>query len=209
MKQPGEPQWLAWSRKLQAIAQIGLTFTTNAYDIERYKMISDLAVQIAAAQTGAPPAAIRDFFSREINYPTPKVDVRGACFRGDELLLVKSADDGEWTLPGGWADVNDAPSRAVEREVREESGYRARTVKLLALFDNRLHGQLPFALHVYKAFFLCEIVGGQPALSHETAAVAFFAEDTLPPLSGRRTSAEHIACIFEHHRHPDRPTDFD
>jgi len=97
----------------------------------------------------------------------------------------------------------------VEREIREESGYEAKAVKLLALYDRNLHGHPPMAFHVYRAFFRCEITGGERALSSETDGVDFFAPHALPPLSIDRITAEQIARFFDHARHPEWPADFD
>ena len=130
------------------------------------------------------------------------MDVRGVLIRDETVLLVRERSDGLWTLPGGWADVGDTPGHAVEREIQEESGYEAKAVKLLALYDRNLHGHPPMAFHVYKAFFRCEITGGSPALSSETDGVDFFALDALPPLSVERVTAKQIARFFDHARHP-------
>jgi len=145
-------------------------------------------------------------------YPTPKVDVRGAVFRDDEVLLVREEADGGWTLPGGWADVGETPSRAVEREVREESGYTVRAVKLAAVFDlAHLRDGRPLRPNVYKLFFVCELVeerAGQ-IVGFETSAARFFAREALPELSVPRVTREQLVRMWEHTRDPARPTDFD
>ena len=143
-------------------------------------------------------------------YATPKVDVRGAAFRDDKILLVREARDGGWTLPGGWADPGQSPAEAVVREVFEESGFHVRVTKLAALYDRSKHPHMPRApFHVYKLFFLCEITGGSATVSHETTAVDFFPEDAIPNLSIDRTLPFQIARMFDHHRTRTLPTDFD
>jgi ADP-ribose pyrophosphatase YjhB (NUDIX family) len=112
-------------------------------------------------------------------------------------------------MPGGWVDVNDSPSGAVEREILEESGYQARAVKLAALYDRQLHPHPPSLYHIYKVFFLCDLVGGTPVHSAETDGVDFFPLDKLPELSVGRTLSTQIRRVFEHHQHRDLPTDFD
>jgi ADP-ribose pyrophosphatase YjhB (NUDIX family) len=196
---------------VQAIAQSGLAFTKDPYDRERYQQLQTLVSQILASELQVPLAAAQGFWEHEEGYATPKVDVRGAVFHDDRVLLVRERSDGRWTLPGGWVDVNDAPSSAVEREILEESGYQARALKLAALFDKNhpRHGNTRGIHHIYKLFFLCELAGGQARTSIETDGVEFFALDALPELSSGRTSASQIARMFEHHRHPDLPTDFD
>jgi ADP-ribose pyrophosphatase YjhB (NUDIX family) len=205
-----EPDWLIWARELQAIAQTGLTFTENQYDIDRYRAIERLAATMMAAGSGTAVAQIAELFARQSGYATPKVDVRGAIIRGDEILLIREASDGRWALPGGWADVNQSPAECVEREILDESGYEARATKLAAVWDRSRRGHLPpFPFHVYKLFFLCELVGGAARPSHETTAVRFFRPDALPELSTGRTLASQIHRMFEHHRDRALPTDFD
>jgi len=206
-----DPQWLRWARELQAIAQIGQTFARESpFDLERYQRIQQIAAEIVAAGTGVDFATVAAFFDAEHGYATPKVDVRGVVFREEELLLVREASDGLWTLPGGWADVNESPGVATVREVREESGYETRAAKLLAAYDRSLHGhEPPFPYHVYKLFIRCDLVGGAAAASHETTEVGFFPETALPPLSVSRVTERQLRRMFEHHRHPDMPTDFD
>src|SRR5215469_9212569 len=112
-------QVLAWARKLQAVAQTGLTYTRDAYDIERYRTLEQLAAEMMAASSSTIPTAnLVDLFRSEIGYATPKVDVRAAVFFQERVLLVKERSDGGWTLPGGWADVGETPSFSVVREVK-------------------------------------------------------------------------------------------
>ncbi|MCB0307182.1 MAG: NUDIX domain-containing protein, partial [Calditrichaeota bacterium] len=162
-----------------------------------------------AGHSNLPPAQIVDILRREAGYPTPKVDVRGAVFRNNQILLVRERSDGRWTLPGGWADVNETPAECVVKEVREESGYHTRAVKLLAVWDKSQHSHPEHFFHTYKLFFRCEITGGAPAESLETDGVDFFNEDNLPPLSTDRTTPEQIRRMFVHYRNPDLATEFD
>lgn len=203
------PKWLEWARRLQATAQTGLTYARDPYDIERYQDMRALAVEIAAAHTLDTGERIDALFRDQHGYATPKVDVRGAVFQDDRILLVHERADGAWTMPGGWADVGDTPARAVEREILEESGFEARAIKLIAVHDRDTQGHPPGPFAIYKLFFLCELLGGAPATSTETAAVGFFAEDALPPLSAGRVTRFQIARAFAHHRARDLPTEFD
>ena len=204
-----EPTWLDWARRLQAIAQSGLAYSPNQYDLERYEAVRQIAAEMMADGSASPVAPIRDLFASQAGYATPKVDVRGAVFREDRILLVEEREDGGWTLPGGWADVGESPAEATVREVREESGYETRAVKLLAMYDRNRHGHPPIPFHAYKVFFQCDLIGGEPASSNETAGVDWFGEDSLPSLSTSRVTAAQIRRFFEHYRHPHWPTDFD
>jgi ADP-ribose pyrophosphatase YjhB (NUDIX family) len=206
-----EPQWLRWARELQALAQTGLEFADNHYERHRYEAVRSIAAEMAAAGSDASQERISGWFGSEFGYATPKVDVRGVVFRDDAILLVKElSDDGRWTLPGGWADVNDSPSEAAVREVREESGFETRAIKLLAVYDRSLHPHAPpYPYHIYKLFFLCEIIGGQATESEETGGAGFFGENDIPELSLARTTPYQVTRLFAHHRHPDWPADFD
>ena len=206
-----DPRWLEWARELQALAQIGLTYCgENHYDRDRYTRIRAIAAEIYAEHGGLPPAAVEEIFARETGYATPKVDVRGVVFRDGKLLLVHEKTDGRWTLPGGWADVNETARGVAQREVWEESGVAVRPSKLLAVYDRSTHGHEPRFPHtVWKLFVQCDDLGGEPHGSDETLAAAFFAEDEIPELSASRVTPQQIARMFEHLRHPDLPTDFD
>jgi ADP-ribose pyrophosphatase YjhB (NUDIX family) len=205
-----EPAWLGWARRLQAISQNGLTFAQNPYDVERYQAVRQIAAEMMASGSGTDLEQVLDWLSSETGYATPKVDVRGAIFRGDTVLLVRERSDNRWTLPGGWADVGESPSESVVREVYEESGFQTTAVKLLAVYDRSKHPHYPlFPYHVYKMFFLCDITGGEAKGSIETAEVAFFRRTAIPDLSTSRVTAAQIERLFEHHAHPEWQTDFD
>jgi len=205
-----EPNWLAWAKRLAALAQDGLTYSDNEYEIDRYRQIRQIAAEILATGFDFEAPAFVELFAQEQGYATPKVDVRGAVFRDNRILLVKEKIDGGWTLPGGWADPCQSPAEAVAREVFEESGFEVRVVKLAAVYDRSKHPHLPpMPFHLYKLFFLCEITGGTATESYETTGVDFFAAEALPPLSISRTLPFQIARMFEHHRNPALPTDFD
>jgi|HubBroStandDraft_1064217.scaffolds.fasta_scaffold76455_2 ADP-ribose pyrophosphatase YjhB (NUDIX family) len=204
-----EPQWLLWARELQAIAQTGLTFSQDNYDLDRYRRLRAIAVEMLAVGSNTALERVQGLFDQELGYPTPKVDVRAAVFRDDRILMVREISDGRWTLPGGWADVNQSPKESVEREVREESGYEVRAVKLAAVHDRRLHNRSAHPASIYKLFFICELIGGEPSPSIETSAVDFFARDQLPELSQGRTSPQQVERMFEYWKHPELTTEFD
>ena len=204
------PQWLVWAQRLQALAQTGMTFTKDPFDMERYDEIRLIAAEMMASGFGTKDMEVLVKMLRvETGYATPKVDVRGAVFRDLKLLLVKEREDGRWTLPGGWADVGDSPSAAVVREVKEESGYEVKVRKLLAVLDRNLHGHPPIPYHAYKLFFHCDLLGGEPATGNETEDVDFFAESKIPPLSLTRVTPAQVSLLFEHMRHPEWSTQFD
>ena len=205
-----KPKWLTWAQQINAIGQAGLTYTDNVFDIERYEQLQKLAAEIIATYSDHDFPEIHDLLKEEQGYPTPKVDGRGVIFKDGKVLLVKeNLDNGRWTLPGGWVDIGEPPSKAVEREVLEESGYEAKAVKLLAVYDRDLHGHTPYLYQIYKLFFLCEITGGEAATSIETSGVDFFDVGNLPELSIGRVTEKQIRRFREFLDHPEWPTDFD
>jgi ADP-ribose pyrophosphatase YjhB (NUDIX family) len=206
---PPHPQWLLWSRRLQAIAQDGLTYTRDCYDLGRYEQLRELAAEILAAHSTGTLEEARDLLALETGPATPKVDVRAAVFREGRILLVKEPGEGGWSLPGGWADVGESPSEAAARETLEESGYRVRAVRLLAAYDRDRHGHPPIPYHVYKLVFLCEIMDEVPASNVDTDEVRFFIEKELPELSSTRVTRPQVSRFFEQNLDPGLPTDFD
>jgi ADP-ribose pyrophosphatase YjhB (NUDIX family) len=207
---PMLPPWLDLARRFQALAQSGLAYCTDPYDRERYEEIRRLAAQMMTWGAGlSDTIAIENLFKIEVGYATPKIDVRAAVFNQDRILLVRERSDGLWTLPGGWADVGDAPSVSAIREVKEESGYDVVVKKLASLYDRDKHGHPPMPYHIYKMFFICTLCGGAPRDTLETSGVDFFEENGLPPLSVSRVTQSQIKHMFDHHRHPEWPTSFD
>jgi ADP-ribose pyrophosphatase YjhB (NUDIX family) len=213
----GQDSNLDLIRRILALSRTGLHFTGTQYrtddsrtfDAERYEEIGQLAAQLIAQQTDAPIAEVLKSWHADDGYVTPKVDVRGALFRDNKVLLVRERSDGKWTLPGGWADVNDTPSQAVLKEIEQESGFTARVVKLAAAYDRKTRNHPPSVFYIWKLFFLCEITGGEARISNETDAVEFFPVDALPELSTGRAVAWQIERMYAHHLDRSLPAEFD
>ncbi|MCX2523239.1 NUDIX hydrolase [Larsenimonas rhizosphaerae] len=188
-----EHDWVTFARQLRSIAQTGQTYTTNHFELERYRQLEVLTNQMFAVLADVPVSRVENFIIPDAGYATPKVDVRGAVFREGKILLVQEHRDGRWALPGGWADVCEGPSEGVIREIFEEAGHEAINPRLVMLKDRSMH---PYAYptpdHVYKLFYLCDHVGGEFVPNTETDDARFFALDDLPPLSLGRTIAEDI-----------------
>jgi ADP-ribose pyrophosphatase YjhB (NUDIX family) len=202
--------WLGWIRELQSVAQIGLTFCKNPYDIERYQQTLNLSAKMAAGLSDDDPEKILGLFTAETGYATPKVDVRGAIFRGNTVLLTQELiDGGRWTLPGGWADVNSSPAENAVREVREEAGLIVEATKLALVLDRDKAGHThPHPFHIYKLFFLCDVVGECPKKEGETGEARFFPVDGLPELSTSRTLDWQLKRLYEHSVNLSLPTEF-
>ncbi len=204
-----EPSWLTIGRELRAVAQTGLAFSRDPYDRQRYERLRELAASLIARGSDEESAALLEIFRQESGYATPKVDVRAAVFSEGRVLLVREISDGAWTLPGGWADVNESAAESVVREVTEESGYQARAVKLAAVYDYRKRNRPHHLDSIYKMFFICALTGGSARASIETSEAGFFARGALPPLSTGRTTEQQIERMFQHAEEPHLPTDFD
>jgi ADP-ribose pyrophosphatase YjhB (NUDIX family) len=190
-------QWLQVAQKLQSIAQAGLAYSVDKYDLERFKQIMEVAKDIINKYSMMPMEKIDEIFDLEEGYLTPKVDVRGVIFRNDKVLLVRESADGKWALPGGWADNGFTPSEVVEKEVEEESGLQVKATRLLAVFDKKCHAHPPDLYYVYKLFFLCRESGGVLAHGMETSDVRFFDIHELPELSTGRNTKTQIQAMFE------------
>ena len=201
--------WNSVAQRIQAIAQTGLTYATSPYDVERYSELSAIAASMSAGPEPERITLATELFAASHGYATPKVDVRAAVFQNNRLLLVREREDGRWTLPGGWAEVGQSAAESVEREVREESGYIVRAVKLLACWDRNKHPHPPIPFHAYKLVFRCELLGGSPGATLETTEVGFFEEDQIPELSLTRTLPEQIRFVFQCLRDANAPTAFD
>jgi ADP-ribose pyrophosphatase YjhB (NUDIX family) len=204
------PEWLHWAREIQALSQAGLHYASDEYHRNRYIRLQEIAAEIIAAHSNIPQKDLMTVFLDGRGYATPKIDVRGAVFREDTILMVRERIDGGWCLPGGWADVGDLPSEMIEREVREESGLIVKAKKIIGVFDNNREHDEREIFHAYKILFLCEDQGGTPSGSLETSEARFFRRDEIPPhLSGARTAVRHLAEAFAHHSDPYRPALFD
>jgi 8-oxo-dGTP pyrophosphatase MutT (NUDIX family) len=202
-------QWLEWAREIQAIAQTGLHFTANEFDRQRYTRLAEISAEIFSEYTGAEKEGLVQIFLAQTGYATPKVDVRAAVIRDGQLLMVRERADGGWSMPGGWADVNEAPSTVAEREVWEESGYRVKARSLVGVYEAN-GGVAPIGVfHAYKLVFLCDLLGGTATTSNETTDVGFFDPDHLPTLSDRSTPPRVIERVFAHYHDPSLPVDFD
>ena len=202
--------WVEWSEKIRAIAQNGLTYVTDPFDVERYQQLRNISHEMIAQLADAPLARVKDYFLPDHGHSTPKIDIRGGVFMDNKILLVRERSDGHWALPGGWCDIGETPAHGVEREIMEESGYTTKAAKLIALRDTQLYPYTPKSpYHIYKIIFLCEMVGGSPQENIEVSEIDFFAVDNLPQLSQRRTIIEDIRLLFEHHNNTSLPAIFD
>lgn len=199
-------EWVEWAKKIKAICQIGQAHSDNDYDLQRYEQLTEISIRMLAHLADAPVSRVENFFVPDAGYATPKVDLRAGIFEEGKVLLVRERSDDRWALPGGWADVGESPTQGIEKEIFEESGYRAKVQRLVAVKDRSLHHYRPqYPDHLYKLFFLCQIVGGTPAENLEISEIAFFPLTQLPPLSEGRVLKDDIELLWQYHGDPQKP----
>lgn len=201
---------LRYAQRIQAIAQAGIAYSTNAYDLERYEELRGLSVDLLGEISDEPYEKIVRVFASETGYQTPKVDIRAVIFDDSRRVLLarEKMDKGRWTLPGGWADVGYSPFEVAVKEAREETGLEVRAVRLLALLDKRKHEHPAQPWYIYKAFVRCEVQGGAIVQeTAETSGVGWFTQDQLKgvELSTDRVTAAQLDLLFRLADHPDLP----
>ena len=184
-------------KRLQAIAQTGLAYTENPYDIERYEELREMSISMMQLLSMADLKLIRDLFASGEGYPTPMVDVRAAVFQEGRILMVREKADNLWSLPGGWADIGYTPAEVAVKEVREEAGLEVEAVRLMAIWDKKMHPHPPQHWYVYKICIQCEIRSGQAKAGFEASDVGFFSRNQLPPLSKDRILKPQIERLFD------------
>jgi ADP-ribose pyrophosphatase YjhB (NUDIX family) len=189
-------EWINWAVELQFIAQAGLTYSENKFDIERFKRIREISAEIMSAKSGLTIEKVEKLFCNEVGYQTPKLDTRAAIFKEDKILLVKEMSSGEWSLPGGWVDVNQSIRTNVIKEVKEESGLDVIADRIIAIQDRNKHNTPLFAYGICKIFILCNIIGGKFESNIETCDSDFFNINELPILSAERTTKKQIEMCF-------------
>ena len=202
-------KWLEWATRLQSIAQAGLTFGENQYDLDRYQQIRNLSVEIMQEHTDVSFEKIRDLFASETGYQTPKVDIRASVFKDDMILMVKEKIDGRWSLPGGWADVNTSVSESAVRECLEEAGAKVRPKRIIAIHLANRHCEFIYPYTIYKVIVECELIENNFKINTETLEAGFFPFDSLPPLSTERNSRSQIELCFEAKKHKVFEANFD
>ncbi|ASN06490.1 NUDIX hydrolase [Virgibacillus necropolis] len=202
-------KWLEWAKRIQSLSQAGLTFSKDVYDVERFEELRSISAEIIEEYTELEMEKIKDLFTNETGYQTPKVDVRGAVFRDDKILMVKEKMDNRWSLPGGFCDIGLSPTENTVKEIKEESGYDVIHKRLIALLDTTKHGHPPLPYQYYKLFINCELVGGQATNGVETNGVKFFSETNLPKLSTKRNTEAQIRMLFDFLRNPSKETIID
>lgn len=188
--------WLSWAIELQALAQAGLFYSKDIYDIERFSRIREIAAEMIASPAGLPLERIKDLFCNETGYQTPKLDTRAAVFQQDKILLVQE-NNGLWSLPGGWVDVDLSVGENTIKEVKEEAGLDVMPRMVIAVQDRKKHNPEIYAYNICKVFVLCDLLGGSFQANSETIASGWFTMDSLPPLSENKNTRSQIQMCFD------------
>ncbi|MBQ7113782.1 MAG: NUDIX hydrolase [Clostridia bacterium] len=192
-------KWLQWAIELQSLAQAGLTYGKDIYDKERYVRIREISAEILSNMSDIPIETVKDLFCNETGYQTPKLDTRAAIFNDGKILLVRE-NNGKWSLPGGWCDVNISVGENTIKEVKEESGLDVKTISIIAIQDRAKHNLPVYAYGVCKVFVLCSLVGGCFQENIETTGFEYFTESNLPELATEKNNEEQIQMCFEAYR---------
>ncbi|OKZ75458.1 MAG: ADP-ribose pyrophosphatase [Clostridium sp. 26_22] len=202
-------KWLKWAIEIQSLAQAGLTYTDNVYDIERYERLREIAAEIIEEKSNISLEKVKDLFCNENGYQTPKIDTRAAIFKDDKILLTHE-NNGTWSLPGGWCDVLESVASNTIKEVKEETGLDVETIKIIAVQDRNKHNKPIYAYGVCKIFVLCNVIGGEFIENIETTEIKYFSLDEIPNnLAEEKTNNEQIEMCFKAYKDEKWQTQFD
>ncbi|MEI9890836.1 MAG: NUDIX hydrolase [Caulobacteraceae bacterium] len=102
--------------------------------------------------------------------PTPTVGV--ICFRGEEVLLIKRGKPprhGDWSIPGGRLEWNEAVKACALRELLEETGVKAELLGLVDVIDGFFGDERHYVLIDYAARWL----EGEPQAGDDAVEAQF------------------------------------
>ena len=202
-------KWIKWSMEIQSLAQSGLAYTDNVYDIERYERLREISTEMLAEKTDLSIEKVKDLFCNETGYQTPKIDTRAVIFKDNKILLVHE-NNNTWSLPGGWCDVLESVKSNTVKEVKEETGLDVNAIKVVAIQDRNKHNKPIYAYGVCKVFILCDVISGEFEKNIETTEIKYFSQDEIPNnLSDEKTNKEQIEMCFKAYNDKNWQTQFD
>lgn len=202
-------KFLNWAIELQSLAQAGLTYGKDKYDIERYQRIRDISAEMIAEKADVSFEKAKELFCNETGYQTPKIDTRAAVFKEGKILLVHE-ENGTWSLPGGWCDVNMSVGDNTVKETFEEAGLTVKPVRLIAVQDRNRHNTPVYAYGITKVFMLCSLIGGEFRANTETTESRYFSRDDIPEnLANEKNTKEQILMCFDAAADENFPVNFD
>ncbi|MGL5416833.1 MAG: NUDIX hydrolase N-terminal domain-containing protein [Clostridium sp.] len=189
--------WLKWAMEIQSIAQAGLAYGKDVYDIERYERIREISAEMIAYKTDIPIEKVKELFCNEKGYQTPKLDTRAAIFKDDKILLVKE-NNGTWSMPGGWVDVLESIESNTVKEVQEEAGILVKAERIIAIQDRNKHNKPIYPYGVCKVFVQCRKISGEFKKNIETVESEYFSLESLPKeLANEKNTKKQIEMCFE------------
>ena len=190
-------RWLKWAMEIQSIAQAGLAYTDNVYDIERYERLREISAEMIAEKSNISLEKIKDLFCNETGYQTPKIDTRAVIFKDDKILLVHE-NNGTWSLPSGWCDVLESVKSNTIKEVKEETGLNIKATKVIALQDRNKHNEPIYAYGICKIFIMCEVIDGEFTENIETTEIKYFSLNELPEnFANEKCTREQVEMCFK------------
>ena len=202
-------KWLKLAIEIQSLAQAGLAYTDNVYDIERYERLREISAEMIKEKSNISLDKVKNLFCNETGYQTPKIDTRAVIFKDDKILLTHE-NNGTWSLPGGWCDVLESVASNTIKEVKEETGLDVETIKIIAVQDRNKHNKPIYAYGVCKIFVLCNVIGGEFIENIETTEIKYFSLDEIPNnLAEEKTNNEQIEMCFKAYKDEKWQTQFD
>lgn len=190
-------KWLKWAIEIQSLAQAGLAYTNNVYDIERYERLREISSEMIEEKSNISLEKVKNLFCNETGYQTPKIDTRAVIFKDDKILLTHETN-GTWALPGGWCDVLESVKTNTIKEAKEETGLDVEPIKIIAVQDRNKHNKPVYAYGVCKIFVLCNVLGGEFERNIETTEIKYFSLKDIPNnLAEEKTNKEQIEMCFK------------
>ena len=187
--------FVKYLQRMIALTDTGLTFTKDPFDRERYEDLRSLLSEMLNQASDLDAEEVAEVLKPTSAYATPLMDVRAWIVEDEKICLVRGRGENDWALPGGFGEVGYSPTENILKEVEEETGFKVKVERLLAVFDtNRFQLQ---SKQYAKFVFECKLLDGQFQKNQEIAALQFFAIDQLPALSEKRITKEQIEILWQ------------
>lgn len=180
--------------KVHSIAKIGLTYSKDPYAIDNYQQLNELSKEMLEkfmdVRFDKP-----SMFTKEV-YPTPNISVRTLICSEGKILLVREANSGLWSLPGGWCDLYESPKMSAFNEVLQEAGVEPEIKRLIGVLDRRPHKtnqNVPEYLLVFEGSVKSNDFSKH---CYEITEVGYFDMNSLPEMS-KKVSKEELDSIID------------
>lgn len=179
--------------EVRAIAQTGLHYSTDPYDIERCERLLDLVTRGYAEALALPEPDVRARLAKDLGYVSAKVGADAAIFDAEgRMLVVLRSDDEAWGMISGWVDPSETPAATVVREVREEVGLEVTDFELVDAIGRPAGTH--FGPHaVVSVVYRCEVAPGPIVISHESLAAEYRRIEDVPVWHANHEHLAHLA----------------